>query len=147
MTGGMHLRFGDIECWAIFTKTSYWSNQLFHIYIISYFCIINSTCMTIMDHMIARSQTYKQEASLLSRCLIIHCLWYTQWPWLDLSMPPKVKCHGVNWKTIYDLLYLFFMQNLIRCFIEEIHVQTFESHVTLIWPWELSNVKWLEVNW
>ena len=22
-------------------------------------------------------------------------------------MPPKVKCNGVNWKTIYDLLYVF----------------------------------------
>ena len=22
-------------------------------------------------------------------------------------MPPKVKCNGVNWKTIYDLLYEF----------------------------------------
>ena len=45
-------------------------------------------------------------------CLIIHCLWYTsqmntQWPWLDLSMPPKIKCHGVNWNIIYDLLYVF----------------------------------------
>ena len=31
----------------------------------------------------------------------------TQWSWFDLSMPPKVKCNGVNWKTIYDLLYVF----------------------------------------
>ena len=52
------------------------------------------------------------------RCLIVYatlmmsnCLWYsqinTQWSWFDLSMPPKVKCNGVNWKTIYDLLYVF----------------------------------------
>ena len=31
----------------------------------------------------------------------------TQWPWFDLSMPPKVKYDGVNWKTIHDLLYVF----------------------------------------
>ena len=36
---------------------------------------------------------------------IIHSPMNTQWPWFDLSMPPKVKCCGVNWKTIYDLLY------------------------------------------
>ena len=77
------------------------------------------------------------------RCLIIHGLWYraqwslmnTQWPWFDLSTPPNVKCHGVNWKTIYDLLYRRFIQNLIRCSIYEI--QPFETHVTLIWPWKV----------
>ena len=26
-----------------------------------------------------------------------------KWPWFDLSMPPKVKCHDVNWKTIYRI--------------------------------------------
>ena len=52
------------------------------------------------------------------RCLIVYatlmmsnCLWYsqinTQWSWFDLSMPPKVKYNGLNWKTIYDLLYVF----------------------------------------
>ena len=25
----------------------------------------------------------------------------TKWPWFDLSMPLQVKCHDVNWKTIY----------------------------------------------
>ena len=29
----------------------------------------------------------------------------------------KGKCHGVNWKIIYDLLYKHFIQNLIRCSI------------------------------
>ena len=38
---------------------------------------------------------------------MIHSQINTQWSWFDLSMPPKVKCNGVNWKTIYDLLYVF----------------------------------------
>ena len=29
----------------------------------------------------------------------------TKWPWFDLSMPPKVKCHDVNWKTIYCIWF------------------------------------------
>ena len=37
---------------------------------------------------------------------MIHSQINTQWSWFDLSMPPKVTCHGVNW-TIYDLLYVF----------------------------------------
>ena len=41
----------------------------------------------------------------------------TQWPWVNLSMPPKVKYHRVSWKTIYDLLYMYIMQHLIRCSI------------------------------
>ena len=77
------------------------------------------------------------------RCLIIHGLWCraqwswmnTQWHWFELSMPPKVKCHGVNWKTIIYLLYKRFIQNLIKCSIWEI--QPFETHVTLIWPWKV----------
>ena len=77
------------------------------------------------------------------RCLIIHGLWYTvpwswmntQWPWFDLSIPPKVKCHGVNWKTIYDLLYRHFIQNFIRCSILE--MQPLESYVTLLWYWKV----------
>ena len=40
---------------------------------------------------------------MMSNCLMIHSQINTQWPWFDLSMPPKVKCNGVNWKTIYDL--------------------------------------------
>ena len=34
----------------------------------------------------------------------------TQWPWFALSISSKVKCytsHKVNWKAIYDLLYVF----------------------------------------
>ena len=31
----------------------------------------------------------------------------TQWPWYDLSMSSKVKFYKVNWKAIYDLLYVF----------------------------------------
>ena len=38
---------------------------------------------------------------------MIHNQINTQWSWFDLSMPPKVKCNGVNWKTIYDLLNVF----------------------------------------
>ena len=38
---------------------------------------------------------------------MIHSQINTQWSWFDLSMPPKVKCNGVNWKTIYDLLDVF----------------------------------------
>ena len=33
-----------------------------------------------------------------------------QWPWFALSILSKVKCHTcckVNWKAIYDLLYVF----------------------------------------
>ena len=29
----------------------------------------------------------------------------TKLPWFDLSMPPKVKCHDVNWKTIYRIWF------------------------------------------
>ena len=29
------------------------------------------------------------------------------WPWFDLSMTSKVKFYQVNWKAIYDLLYVF----------------------------------------
>ena len=29
----------------------------------------------------------------------------TKWPWFDLSMPPKVKCHDVSWKTIYRIWF------------------------------------------
>ena len=53
----------------------------------------------------------------------------------------KVKCHEVNWKTIYDLLYHaqydapFRRYNLLK----------------VMWPWfdleKLSKVKWLQVNW
>ena len=51
----------------------------------------------------------------LSNCLcytndvylsMIHSQINTKWSSFDLSMPPKVTCHGVNW-TIYDLLYVF----------------------------------------
>ena len=38
---------------------------------------------------------------------IIHSPMNAQWPWFDLSMPPKVKCHRVNWNIIYDVLYVF----------------------------------------
>ena len=71
---------------------------------------------------------------------MMHSPMNTQWPWFDFSMPPMVKCHGVNWKTIYDLLYMCFMQNLIRY-----------NLVKVMWPWfdleMLSKVKCLEVNW
>ena len=36
---------------------------------------------------------------------MIHSQINTQWSWFDLSMPPKVKCNGVNWKTIYDVFH------------------------------------------
>ena len=42
-------------------------------------------------------------------------------------MPPKVKCHGVNWKAIYDLLYMLHKRFDI-CSIDEM------QPVTLIWP-------------
>ena len=38
---------------------------------------------------------------------MIHSPINTKWHWFDLSMPPKVKCHEVNWKTIYDLLCVY----------------------------------------
>ena len=38
---------------------------------------------------------------------MMHSQINTQWSWFDLSMPPKVKCNGANWNTIYDLLYVF----------------------------------------
>ena len=44
-----------------------------------------------------------------NRLSMIYSPMNTKWPWFDLSMPPKVKCHDVNWKTIYtvyDLLYV-----------------------------------------
>ena len=76
---------------------------------------------------------------------MIHSPMNTQWPWFDISMPPKVKCHGVNWKTIYDLLHMFFMQNWIRCSISQ------KVILKVMWPWfdleRLSNVKCIEVNW
>ena len=34
----------------------------------------------------------------------------TQWPWFALSISSKVKCYTwcrVNWKVLYDLLYVF----------------------------------------
>ncbi len=30
-----------------------------------------------------------------------------QWPWFGLSRSSKVKGHDVNWKAIYDILYVF----------------------------------------
>ena len=36
---------------------------------------------------------------------MIHSQIITQWSWFNLAMPPKVKWNGVNWKTIYDLLF------------------------------------------
>ena len=38
---------------------------------------------------------------------MIHSPMNTKWPWFDLSMPPKVKCHEVNWKTIYMIYYVY----------------------------------------
>ena len=28
------------------------------------------------------------------------------WPWFDLYMHPRVKGHKVNWKIIYDFLFV-----------------------------------------
>ena len=47
---------------------------------------------------------------------MIHSPKNTQWSWLDLSMPPRWNVMGQA-EIPYDLLYLFFMQNLIRCSI------------------------------
>ena len=54
-----------------------------------------------------------------------------KWPWFDLSMPPKVKCHEVNWKIIYDSLCVYEILYMM------LHLgdTTFWSHVTLIRPW------------
>ena len=42
------------------------------------------------------------------------------WPWFDLSMTSKVKFYQVNWKAIYDLLYVFLQTFIIRCIVSEI---------------------------
>ena len=47
-----------------------------------------------------------------------------------LSISSKVKCYKVNWKAIYDLLYLFHTN--VWCTIHE--KQPLERYVTLIWP-------------
>ena len=59
-----------------------------------------------------RVQQYKRPLGLTAplsnnTLSIIHSPMNAQWPWFDLSMLPKVKCHRVNWKSIYDLLYVF----------------------------------------
>ena len=59
----------------------------------------------------------------------------TQWPWFALSISSKVKCYTcnkVNWKAIYDLLYVFHKTSIIWCTIYE--TQPLERYVTLIWP-------------
>ena len=54
------------------------------------------------------SKVCHEDASRPESCLVIHWLWYTaQWNQMTLILPfnAKVKCHEINWKTIYDLLY------------------------------------------
>ena len=62
----------------------------------------------------------------------------TQWAWFYISMLPKVKCHLVKWKTMYDLEYVLthFYHKMYHHVWDTTAV---ESYVTLIWP--------LEVNW
>ena len=56
----------------------------------------------------AKKETLAPTTPIFNNILpMVHSPMNTQWPWFDLSMPPKVKCHGVNWNTIYDLLYVF----------------------------------------
>ena len=48
-------------------------------------------------------------------------------------MSSKVKFYKENWKAIYNLLYVYFIQILIMlCTIYEI--QPVESSVAFIWP-------------
>ena len=54
------------------------------------------------------------------------------WPWFDLSMSSKVKCYQVNWKAIYDLLYVIhtnFDEYDELKYITNVHIGPF-------WPWK-----------
>ena len=59
----------------------------------------------------------------------------TQWPWFALSISSKVKCHTcykVNWKAIYDLLYV--IHTNFYHMMHHLWDTTPWKSVTLIWP-------------
>ena len=92
------------------------------------------------------------------RCLIVYatlmmsnCLWYTA-KLIPNDLVLTFQCHprsNVMGQTErpYMIYYMCFMQNLIRrCSMQE--MQPFESHVTLIWPWNgYPILSIVEVNW
>ena len=66
---------------------------------------------------------------------MIHSPMNTQWPWLDLSKSPKVKCHGVNWNTIYEYyICILYMNTIYEYYIWILYMNTiYEYYIWILY--------------
>ena len=104
---------------VLHVKVKYW-----HIFVMSFLCSLKF----VLFHLIGNTKRCLKKTFSMAQFLWYDCTFNkrhlgltaplsnntlsmiyspmnTKWPWFDLSMPPKVKCHDVNWKTIYRIWF------------------------------------------